>query len=92
MTDPLAILREDTYSNEETNEMVGAMERKKYLMWENFPAVDETQVFHLKNGGVMELNGRTKKAYYMTTGEVLFSFENMSVEEFRILLSNYETE
>ena len=29
--DPLAILREDTYSNEETDEMTGRMIRNQYL-------------------------------------------------------------
>jgi hypothetical protein len=92
MTDPLAILREDTYTNEETNEMVGAMTRKQHLMWENFPSKDETQVFPLKNGKSIELNGRTRKAYDVHSGNVLFSFENMSIEEFKQILSNYEKE
>jgi len=29
--DPLSILREDTFSNEETNEMVGKMIRRQYI-------------------------------------------------------------
>lgn len=31
MIDPLAILREDTYSNEEVNEMTGRMIREQYI-------------------------------------------------------------
>jgi len=30
MKDPLEILREDTYTNEETNEMVGKMIKERY--------------------------------------------------------------
>ena len=61
--DPLKVLREDTYSNEETNEMVGAMVRKRYLIqhldWSNFPTRDEVQVIEFKNGSKIELNGKT---------------------------------
>lgn len=93
--DPLKILREDTYSNEETNQMVGDMIRKQHIKqseWCRFPSKDEIQFFPLKNGGHIELNGRTKKAYNFATGDILFTFEKMTENEFLKILANYNKE
>jgi hypothetical protein len=93
--DPLKILREDTYSNEQTNEMVGDMIRKQHLKrseWCRFPMKDEIHFFQLRNGGCIELNGRTQKAYNFTTGDILFTFQGMSEDEFLKILANYNKE
>lgn len=94
MKDPLKLLREDTYSNEETNEMVGKMIRDKYLkeQVENsfFPKQNEKRLIELKDGHNIELDGTTEMAYYHRTGFPLFSFKNMSEDEFNFIIKTYK--
>ena len=94
MNDPLAILREDTFTNEETNEMTGAMIRKqsaeRELDWTVQHNADNTSTYDFGNGNAVVVSNKTKKAYKMRNGEPLdkesFSIEGVSPNEWKEML------
>ena len=99
MNDPLEILREDTFTNEETNEMVGTMIRKQSVQRESNWTVqhnaDNTSTYDFGNGNAVVVSNKTKKAYKMRNGEPLdnesFSIDGLSVDDWHNTLHGIQS-